>query len=316
MTDLFSFKGEQDFAMIPNQQITSPEIILLPFNRSFSLNLIKCGDLLKIRGFIVNRNKIEKLMNESLEFSFGYESCIQIPFSFLIRSEKNGMNFFKRDDEIYCFINFPHYYFFNHKIPMMKLKYSDFSVKVTNQTSDYNIQIVLDKYFLDEKEKIKYNSELDVEFCHNIRNIQHFKIPLDHQKMTDDNLYTYKTDICASFLTQGLFIVKDAGSFMTELYEINIKFNDNITALHYDINLLNVYNEDVGKLIYYGFNVDEKHDSTNVVGCLNLSRVEKVTITIKIKLFDEKPDEYLDIYMPNWNTLMYKQGLAGVKYGL
>lgn len=317
MTDLFSFKGAQDFAMIPNQQITLPEIILLPFNRPFSLNLIKCGDLLKIRGFIVNRNKIEKLMNESLEFSFGYESCIQIPFSFLIRSEKNGMNFFKRDDEIYCFINFPHYYFFNHKIPMMKLKHIDFSVKVTNQTCDYNIKIVLDKYFLDEKEKTKYNSELDVELCHNIRNIQHFKILLDHQKMTDDNLYTYKTDIDGNFLTQGLFIVKDA---TTELYEINIKFNDNITALHYDINLLNVYNEDVGKLIYYGFNVDEKHDSTNVVGCLNLSRVEKVTVTIIKKNLDENlnesPDEWLDIYMPNWNTLSYKQGLAGVKYGL
>ena len=34
---------------------------------------------------------------------------------------------------------------------MIKLKCSDFSVKVTNQTCDYNIQIVLDKYFLDEK---------------------------------------------------------------------------------------------------------------------------------------------------------------------
>lgn len=314
MTDLFSFKGAQDFAMIPNQQITSPEIILLPFNRPFSLTLIKCGDLLKIRGFIVNRNKIEKLMNETLEFSFGYESCIQIPFSFLIRSEKNGMIFFKKNDEIYCFINFPHDYFFNHKIPMIKLKYSDFSVKVTNQTCDYNIQIVLDKYFLDEKEKTKYNSELDVEFCHNIKNIQHFKIALGHQKMTDDNLYTYKTDVEASLLTQGLFIVRDAGSFMTDLYEINIKLNDDIIYLNYDVNLLNIYNEDVGKLIYYGFNIGEKHDSTNVVGCLNLSRVDNVTITIKIKLFDENPDEYLDIYMPNWNILTYKQGLAGIRY--
>ena len=59
MSNLFSFRGAQDYIMIPNQQITSPEIILLPFNRQFSLTLIKCGDLLKIRGFIVNRNKIE-----------------------------------------------------------------------------------------------------------------------------------------------------------------------------------------------------------------------------------------------------------------
>ena len=315
MTDLFSFKGAQDFAMIPNQQITSPEIILLPFNRPFSLTLIKCGDLLKIRGFIVNRNKIEKLMNETLEFSFGYESCIQIPFSFLIRSEKNGMTFFKRDDEIYCFINFPHDYFFNHKIPMIKLKYSDFSVKVTNQTCDYNIQIVLDKYFLDEKEKTKYNLELDVEFCHNIRNIQHFKIPLSK---IENNLYIYETDVEASLLTQGLFIVKDTVSFSTEFYNVTIKLNNNVTALNYDVNLLNIYNEDVGKLIYYGFNVGEKYDSTDVVGCLNLSRAEKVTVNIIIKNLDknqnENQDKYLDIYMPNWNILMYKQGLAGVKF--
>ena len=100
MSNLFSFKGAQDLMMIPNQQITSPEIILLPFNRSFSLTLINCSDLLKIRGFIVNQNKIEKLINESLEFSFGNgtESRIQIPFSFLIRITKDKMFFFKRND--------------------------------------------------------------------------------------------------------------------------------------------------------------------------------------------------------------------------
>jgi len=312
MSNLFSFKGAQDFMMIPNQQITSPEIILLPFNRPFSLTLIKCGDLLKIRGFIVNQNKIEKLMNENLEFSFGYEKCIQIPFSFLIRSKKNEMTFFKKNDKMYCFINFPHDYFFNHKIPMIKLKYSDFSIKVTNQTSDYNIQIVLDKYFLDEKEKIKYNSELDVEICHNIRNIQHFKIPLD---VIENDLHIYRTDIEANLLTQGLFIGKDA---MTEVYNINITLNDNlhndVIALNYDVNLLNVYNEDVDELIYYGFNIGEKHDSNNVVGCLNLSRTEKVTVTIIKKNLYKSPDECIDIYMPNWNILMYKEGLAGVKF--
>jgi len=314
MSNLFSFKGAQDLMMIPNQQITSPEIILLPFNRAFSLTLINCSDLLKIRGFIVNQNKIEKLMNESLEFSFGNgsESRIQIPFSFLIRSTKDKMFFFKRNDEMYCFITFPHDYFFNHKIPMIKLKYSDFSVKVTNQTCDYNIQIILDKYFLDEKEKIKYDSELDVEICHNIRNIQHFKIPLD---VIENDSYIYRTDIDANLLTQGLFIVKDA---MTEVYNINITLNDNlhndVIALNYDVNLLNVCNEDVGGLIYYGFNIGEKHDSNNVVGCLNLSRTEKVTVTIIKKNLYKSPDECIDIYMPNWNILMYKEGLVGVKF--
>ena len=298
--------------MIPNQQFTSPEIITLPFNRSLSL---RHGDLMKIKGFIVNRNKIEKLMDEYLEFSFGHDEALRIPFSFLIKSNKNEMSFFKRNDDIYCFINFQHDYFFNHKIPIIKLKYSDFSVKLTNQTCDYNIQIVLDKYFLDEREKTEVSSEIDMEFCHNIRNIQYFKIPLSK---IENNLYIYKTDVEASLLTQGLFIVKDTVSFSTEFYNVTIKLNNNVTALNYDVNLLNIYNEDVGKLIYYGFNVGEKYDSTNVVGCLNLSRAEKVTVNIIIKNLDknqnENQDKYLDIYMPNWNILMYKQGLAGVRF--
>lgn len=312
MSNLFYFKGVQDIAMIPNQQITSPEIILLPFNRQ--LSLMRRGDLLKIRGFIVNENKIEKLMNETLEFYFGYKKCIQIPFSFLIRSTKNEMSFFKRNDKIYYFINFNHNYFFNHKIPTIQLMHNDFSVKVTNQTCDYNIQIILDKYFLDEREKTKYNLEFNSEICHNIRNIQHFKIPLSK---IDNNLYIYETDINASLLSQGLFIVKDA---MTEVYNINITLNDNlhndVIAFNYDVNLLNIYNENVGKLIYYGFNVDEKHDSNNLVGCLNLSKAEKITVTIIIKNLYENHDEYLDIYIPNWNMLMYKQGLVGVRYDL
>jgi hypothetical protein len=49
MSELFSFKGVNDYVMIPNQQFTSPEIILLLFNHPFSLTLIKCCDLLKIR---------------------------------------------------------------------------------------------------------------------------------------------------------------------------------------------------------------------------------------------------------------------------
>ena len=114
------------------------------------------------------------------------------------------------------------------------------------------------------------------------------------------------------------YFVRDAfSSFsMKELYNINITFNNVLSAINYDVILLNIYNEDVGKLIYYGFNIGEKYDSTNIVGCLNLSKAKKVTLTIVIKQLDETSDEYLDIYMPNWNILMYKQGLAGIRYGM
>ena len=301
---MFDLKGVQDYEMIPNQQLTSPEIIKIPFNKLLNL---KYGDLLKIKGFIINKNNIQKLMNESFEISFG-GTYFKIPFSFLILSDKNNIIYFDKNHEDYCFIDFPHYYFFNHNISILQLTYSTFDIKIIN-TIYYDVEIVIDKYFLDNKEKTKISLNLEP-ISYNIRNIQHFKIPYTLENQ-EKNLYVYKTNIDASLLNQGLFIVKD---YQHQIQNITITLDKKLTVFNYDVALLNIYSENVNQLIYYGFNINEKYNSTNVVGCLNLSLYDNIEITIKLKLLKDTPDTYLDIYMPNWNILMYKQGLFGIKY--
>ena len=301
---MFDLKGVQDNEMIPNQQLTSPEIIKIPFNKPLNL---KYGDLLKIKGFIINKNNIQKLINESFEISFG-ETYFKIPFSFLILSDKNDIIYFNRNYENYCFIDFPHDYFFNHNISILQSTYSTIDIKIINKIY-YDVEIVIDKYFLDNKEKIKISLDLEP-ISYNIRNIQHFKIPYTLENQ-DVNLHIYKTNIDASLLNQGLFIVKD---YQHQIQNITITLDNKLTIFNYDVALLNIYHEDVNQLIYYGFNINEKYNSTNVVGCLNLSLYDNIEIIIKLKSLKDIPDIYLDIYMSNWNILMYKQGLVRMKY--
>jgi len=305
MFNLFAFKGAQDAEMIQNQQYTSPEIITIPFNKSLSL---RYGDLIKIKGFIVEKDNINKLMNEELEFTMG-SAYFKIPFSFLIKSDKNRLIYFTKNDETHCFIDFPHDYFFNHKIAIIQLQFSEISVRLTNKECDYNVEIVVDKYILDNEERKQLASTVHP-IKHNIRNIRHLKIPLNEQ---NENKYTYKLETQIDFINQGIFIVRDCEH---EIQNINITLNDNLIAFNYDVNLLNIYDEDVGMLTYYGFNIDEKYNSNNIVGCINMSLFDKVTIYITLKSLNGECEPYLDIFMPYWNILIYNQGLVGIQYSI
>lgn len=302
MFNLFTFKGKQS-VVIKNRQFTSPKIVTLPFNKELNL---KYGDLIKIKGFIVSKTDIIKLMNEYLEFSFGFgESYFRLPFSYLINI--NNIYYFTKNDETYSFIQFPHDYIFNHKIPIIKLLFSSFNIKLTNKTQDYNVEIVIDKYFLDNKERKELaNSPELIE--HNFRNVHHFKIPFSQ---IEKNLCVYKADIEPYLLTQGICIVRNCN---TEYRNISITLNDNLTLFDYDVNLLNIYGEDVEKVTYYGFNIGKNYNSINLKGCINFSLFDKISITIKVKSLKETPDTFLDIYMPYWNTITYKNGLAGIKF--
>jgi hypothetical protein len=304
MFNLFAFKGAQDAKMIQNQQYTSPEIITIPFNKSLSL---RYGDLIKIKGFIVKKDNINKLMNEELEFTMG-SAYFKIPFSFLIKSDKNGLIYFTKNGETNCFIDFSHDYFFNHKIPIIQLQFSDISVRLTNKECDYNVKIVVDKYILDNEERKQLSSTVHP-IKHNIRNIKHLKIPLNDQ---NENKYTYKLETQIDFISQGIFIVRNCKPFS----QINITLNDNLIAFNYDVNLLNIYDDDVGMLTYYGFNIDEKYNSNNIVGCINMSLFDKVTIYITLKSLNDECEPYLDIFMPYWNILIYNQGLVGIQYSI
>ena len=315
---LLNKKGVQDKLMIPKQQITQPEIIKMSFNKPINL---KGSDLLNIKGFIVNKNNIDNLKNTYIEFTDDFNKLFRIPFSFLIYSNTSNVSDFNRNNEIYSFIDFHHDYFFNHKLLIVIMVYNTLNVCLTSNDikdiKDFNIEIVIEKTYLEiteRKEYLLYSDPTKPDLInleknsYNIRNIQHFNIPLCG---LSENVHIYKTDIDATLLNQGLFIIKDNNH---QIINIKISLDDTCTVLDYDDNLLNIYNETVGNLIYYGFNVSEKYNSNNLIGCINMSRYNKITITIKLKSIKEIPDTYLDIYMPQWNTFVYNKGFFKLRY--
>lgn len=315
---LLNKKGAQDKLMIPKQQITQPEIITMSFNNPINL---KGSDLLNIKGFIVNKNNIDNLKNTYIEFSDDFNKLFRIPFSFLIYSNTNNVSDFNRNNEIYSFIDFQHDYFFNHKLLIVKMVYNTLNVCLTSNDikdiKDFNIEIVIEKTYLEITERKEYLLYSDPTIpgpinleknSYNIRNIRHFNIPLCG---LSENVHIYKTDIDATLLNQGLFIIKDNNH---QIINIKISLDDICNVLDYNDNLLNIYNETVGNLIYYGFNVSEKYNSNNLIGCINMSLYNKITITIKLKSIKEIPDTYLDIYMPHWNILVYNKGFFNIRY--
>ena len=332
---LLNKKGVQDKLMIPKQQITQPEIIKMSFNNPINL---KGSDLLNIKGFIVNKNNIDNLKNTYIEFTDDFNKLFRIPFSFLIYSNATNVSDFNRNNEIYSFIDFQHDYFFNHKLLIVKMVYNTLNVCLisndiddiddnndnnddnndNNDIKDFNIEIVIEKTYLEITERNEYllysdptipgpiNLEKD---SYNIRNIQHFNIPL--RGLSEKNVHIYKTNIDTTLLNQGLFIIKNNNH---QIINIKMSLDDTCNVLDYDDNLLNIYNETVGNLIYYGFNVSEKYNSNNLIGCINMSLYNKITVIIKLKSIKEIPDTYLDIYIPQWNTLVYNKGLFKLRY--
>jgi len=308
MSNLLLFKSEQDKKKDPRQYFTLSETVVLLPNILLKINY---SDITKIKGFIIKQNYIHKLMNEYLEF-YVEETYFKVPFSFLILSDKDGIISFSKNNDTYNFINFPHDYFFNHRLSSTEIAFTSFSVKFTNdsyesyESCDYNIEIVLNKYFLNKK-KVNVNTIMEP-ISYGLRNIQHYEIPFDKY---DKTLHVYKLDIYGYLINQGLFIVKNCHY---EINNITILLNDTLTVLNYNIEALNNLKEDVRSFIYYGFNVDEKYKSNNLSNCVNLSIFDKLTIIIRLNSLKDEHDNYLDIYMPKWDIITYTKGLIGVKY--
>ena len=89
--------------------------------------------------------------------------------------------------------------------------------------------------------------------------------------------------------------------------------------MDYDNNLINIYGEDIGEnLSYFGFNIEEKFTSNNLIGCINLSILDKVNVKIRILNNDEEPalegNNPLEIYTVAWNEIKYKSGLCGFTF--
>ena len=104
-----------------------------------------------------------------------------------------------------------------------------------------------------------------------------------------------------------------------KIMSILITLNDTIKCLDYDNNLINIYGEDIGEnLSYFGFNIEENFISDNLIGCINMSILDKANVKIRILNNDEEPtlsgNEPLEIYTVGWNEIKYKSGLCGFTY--
>lgn len=286
---LLNIKGVQDKNL--SQEITRPIIMEIPKYYPYKpINFDRC-DTIKIKGLILDKTKIDELVYnyKHLEILFGSQSYYKIPFHFLT-------NWMKNIDETNCFIEFPHDYLFGHLIQIFNMKYHKLEIKIGNDSvnRDFDVLIVLEAGVFDKNNII--SNSID------IRNIQPFEL----FKTTDN---TFENYVEPDFLTQGILI--DAP--IKNICGVKIILDDTngiIEALDYNFNLINIYGEQVGQFTYLGFNPNENFTSTNLVGCINMSRVDEVRIIVYTYNCGEK----LIVYMPNWNTLAYSDGLVGIRY--
>lgn len=311
---LLVLKGVQD-KNIENQIIT-PSIVRI-FNKEQN-NFRDQGDLMKIKGFITNLENIHKLKKLNLMIMFGDSSYI-IPFSFLLTYNNNLREIYNYEckDSNY-FIEFPHDILLTHKIPLISMEFSSFTVKIEGLDENMFVDMVLDTYILD----IDRRKEVVItENIYNIKIIKEFKIHFIGTDNEPDSFCNYESEITPNFLTQGIIINYPKNKIVSLL----ITLDNTIKYLDYNNNLINIYGEDIGEnLSYFGFNINENFKSNNLIGCVNMSILDKVNV--KIKLVDNKLDwsntpSYLQtlnndltIYMVLWNEIKYKMGLCGITY--
>lgn len=320
---LLNIKGIPDKNL--SQEITRPIIMEIPKYYPYKpIDFDRC-DTIKIKGLILDKTKIDELVYnyKHLEILFGSQSYYKIPFHFLINSMKNI-------DETNCFIEFPHDYLFGHLIQIFNMKYHKLEIKIGNDSvnRNFDVLIVLEAGVFNKNNTIcnlidikniqkdirnnlpnmsnvtkVFDSHIEtIEF--NIRNIQPFEL----LKTTDN---TFENYVEPDFLTQGILIDASIKNICgVKIIILNNTTNGIIEALDYNFNLINIYGEQVGQFTYLGFNPNENFTSTNLVGCINMSRVDKVRIIVYTYNCGEK----LIVYMPNWNTLAYSHGLVAIRY--
>jgi len=311
---LLMIKGAQDHNT--KQQIVTPNILKIPKSPEQHL-CFKSYDLIKIKGFIVLAKELSKLANLLL-----HAGHLTIAFSFLI--EKNTKTYTTGKTEDKCFIEFPHDYFFNHAIPIIKMQYNDFILELVNDSPrrDFDINVVLDTFILDVNERKQLSYETS-EVNYNVRNIQKFELyyynpnpqdnapqdyaPQDYAPQDYDPYFTYTAFIKPKLINQGLIV----NASKNDIISIKIQLNKTFFALDYNSDLVRVYGEEIANnLTYFGFNVCEKFESQNLVGSLNFSRVDIVEVTVVLA----KNSYTLDIYLPAWNVFTYNQGLFGIRW--
>ena len=307
---LLLLKGCQDMNI--EKQVITPSVVRISNKAKDKFR--EQGDLIKIKGFITNINNILELKKLYLSIEFNYGTAYKIPFSFLLNYNNNvtKINNYESEDCDNYFIRFPQDLLLTHKIPLISLQYSPFMVSIKELDENTIVDMVLDTYVLDvdkRKEVATTNK------TYNIKSIYDFKINLMGSAYEPYSFCDYESIIEPQFLTQGIIIKFPK----RKIISILITLNDTIKCLDYDNNLINIYGENIGEnLSYFGFNIEEKFTSNNLIGCINMSILDKVNVKIRILNNDEKPklegNNPLEIYTVAWNEIKYKSGLCGFTF--
>lgn len=299
----FLIKGAQDKHI--KKRIISPFIIDIPkCNETRQINFTEYGDLLKIKGFIIKKDDLYLLNDKKIIIQFGDSNYI-IPFSFLL-----SMNTIKYDDNTY-FINFPHDYLLNHYIPIVYIKFSLFTLKI-HDIKLLDIKLVIESTYLDIDERRLYATN---DKLYDFRCIERFELCLIDSSNQPNNVNMYESNINANFLCQGIMI-DCSKKFINKFTVIGDLSNQTIIIKDYNKFLIELYGFEIGnekKLTYFGFNLEEDFKSNNLVGCVNMSKLENVKIIIEV-LENETDKNDLIIYSICWNSISYKFGLCGFNY--
>ena len=306
---LLLLKGGQDMNI--EKQVITPSVVRISDKAEDKFR--EQGDLLKIKGFITNVNNIPKLKKLYLSIEFNYGTAYKIPFSFLLNYNNNvtKINNYESEDYDNYFIGFPQDLLLTHKIPLIALQFSPFTVSIKGLDENTIVDMVLHTYVLDLDRRKEVAT---TDKTYNIKSIYDFKINLMGCAYEPYSFCDYESIIKPRFLTQGIIIKFPK----RKIISILITLNDTIKCLDYDNNFINIYGEDIGEnLSYFGFNIEEKFTSNNLIGCINMSIVDTVNVKIRI-LNDEEPalsgNEPLEIYTVNWNEIKYKSGLCSFTY--
>ena len=307
---LLLLKGCQDMNI--EKQVITPSVVRISDNGEDKFR--EQGDLLKIKGFITNVYNIPKLKKLYLIIEFNYGTTYKIPFSFLFNYNNNVTKISNYESEHYdnYFIGFPQDLLLTHKIPLIALQFSPFTVSIEGLNENTIVDMVLDTYVLDN---VRRKEVATTDKTYNIKSIYDFKINLMGSVYEPYNFCDYESIIKPQFLTQGIIIKFSK----RKIISILITLNDTIKCLDYDNNLINIYGEDIGEnLSYFGFNIEEKFTSNNLIGCINMSILDKVNVKIRILNNNEEPklegNNPLEIYTVAWNEIKYKSGLCGFTF--
>jgi len=282
------------------KQVITPSVIRITDNAVYA-NIF--GDLMKIKGFITNFAKIDKLKELDFTITFGTDTYT-IPFSDIMKDNNNLIKIYNygiensNEDYDNAFIQFPHDLLLTYKIPLIFLTLNSLTtVSIKGLDDDMTVDMVCDTYILDveKREEMARTNAL--------KNIQEFKLKWESNTWTYRQHHcfnTFESIIDAKFLTQGIIIK----SPKNKVLQLKITLNDTIKCLEYDNNLINIYGEDIGdNLSYFGFNIETKFNSNNQVGCINMSVIDKVNVTVRLLTFDSEP---ITIYTVSWNEIQYK----------